>query len=97
MTNLFRDNYLDIHRGCVGAIATLVLIVAGLGFWGAQKARELGETMSDPEARTEKALEILGAEALPDGYFTVAAFSVPFVFDFAVLSEPTPVRRWQTR
>ncbi len=45
--------------GCVGAIATLVLIVAGLGFWGAQKARELGETMTDPEARTEKALEIL--------------------------------------
>ena len=76
--------------GCVGATATRVLIVAGLGFWGAQKARELGETMSDPEARTEKALEILGAEALPDGYFTVAAFSVPFVFDFAVLSDQPP-------
>ena len=81
--------------GCVGAIVALVLIVAGLGFWGAQKARELGETMTDPEARTEKALEILGAEALPDGYFTVAAFAVPFVFDFAVLSDQPPAEDGQ--
>lgn len=76
--------------GCVGAIAALVVIVVGLGFWGAQKARELGETMRDPDARTDKALEVLGAEALPEGYFTVAALSVPFVFDMVVLSDQPP-------
>ncbi len=76
--------------GCVGAIAALVLIVVGFGFWGAQKAREIGETMNDPEARAEKALEILGAEALPEGYFTVTAFSLPFVLDVAVLSDQPP-------
>ena len=73
--------------GCVGAIAALVMVVVGLGFLGAQKVREISETMNDPEARAQKALEILGAEALPVGYFTVAAVSVPFVFDFAVLSD----------
>ena len=72
--------------GCVGAIATLVFIVVGLGFWGAQKAREIGETMNDPEARAEQALEVLGTEALPEGYVTVTAVSIPFVLDFAVLS-----------
>ena len=76
--------------GCVGAIAALVLIVAGLGFWGAQKAREIGEAMNDPEARADKALEVLGAEALPEGYFTVTAVSVPFVLDFVVLSDQPP-------
>lgn len=74
--------------GCVGAIATLIFIVVGLGFWGVQKAREIGETMSDPEARAEQALEVLGAEALPEGYVTVTAVSIPFVLDFAVLSAP---------
>jgi len=73
--------------GCVGAIAALVMVIVGLGFLGAQKVREISETMNDPEARAEKALEILGAEALPEGYSTVAAVSVPFVFDFAVLSD----------
>lgn len=76
--------------GCVGAIAAVALLVVGLGFWGVQKARELGETMADPEARTDKALAILGAEALPEGYYTAAAISVPFVLDVVVLSDQPP-------
>lgn len=76
--------------GCIGAIGALILIVVGLGFWGAQKAREISETMSDPDARSDKALEVLGAETLPEGYYAVSALSVPFVFDMTVLSDQPP-------
>ena len=76
--------------GCVGAIVALVAIAVGLGFWGVNKARELGESMKDPEERTERALSALGASELPDGYYAVVAFSVPFVFDFALLSDEPP-------
>ena len=76
--------------GCVGAIAALVAIAVGLGFWGVNKAREFGESMKDPEQRTERALSALGASELPDGYHAVVAFSVPFVFDFAMLSDEPP-------
>ena len=76
--------------GCVGAIVALVVIAVGLGFWGVNKAREFGESMKDPEERTERALSALGASELPDGYHAVVAFSVPFVFDFAMLSDEPP-------
>jgi hypothetical protein len=75
--------------GCVGALGALVVLVLGLGFWGFHKARELGETMADPEERTRKTLEILGAEALPEGYHAVMVMSVPF-FEVAVLSDAPP-------
>ena len=76
--------------GCVGAIVALVAIAVGLGFWGVNKAREFGESMKDPEERTARALSALGASELPDGYYAVVAFSVPFVFDFAMLSDEPP-------
>lgn len=79
-----------IGCGCVGAIGAIVVVIAGLGFWGARKALEISETMNDPAARTDKALEVLGADALPEGYFTVAAFSVPYVFDLVMLSDQPP-------
>lgn len=76
--------------GCIGAIVALVAVAVGLGFWGVNKARELGESMTDPDQRTERALTALGASELPDGYYAVVAFSVPFVFDFAMLSDEPP-------
>lgn len=72
--------------GCVGAVGAFFIVVGGLGFWGFQRVRDMSETMSDPVARNEQALEVLGAESLPDGYDSVAVFSVPFAFDYVVLS-----------
>lgn len=65
----------------------MVVVVAGIGFWGFQKARELGETMANPEARQRQALEMLGAEALPEGYSAVMVMSIPLAFDLALLSD----------
>lgn len=73
--------------GCLGTIGAIVLVVLGVGFWGFQKARELGETMANPEERTRQALEILGAEALPEGYHAVMVMSVPLVAEVALLSD----------
>lgn len=79
-----------IGCGCAGAVLASLLAVMGLGLWGFHKARELGESMADPSVRTGRALEVLGADELPAGYYAVAAFSVPLVFDVAVLTDQPP-------
>jgi hypothetical protein len=76
--------------GCLGAIGVLVLLLLGVGFWGFQKARELGETMANPEERTRQALEMLGTDTLPEGYHAVMEMSVPLVFEIALLSNAPP-------
>ena len=79
--------WLWVGCGCIGTVGAIVLIVVGLGFWGVQKARELSETMANPEERTRQALEILGGDALPEGYHAVMAMSVPLVMEVALLSD----------
>jgi hypothetical protein len=76
--------------GCLGAIGAIALLVVAVGFWGVQKARQFGEEMADPGARAQKALAVLGASDIPEGYHPVVAFSVPFILDVAILSDVPP-------
>jgi hypothetical protein len=82
-----------IGCGCLGVVVAFLGLAIVLGLWGLQKAREIGEQMADPEERTSKALQILGAEEIPDGYHALVAFSVPFVIDAVVLSHLPPAER----
>jgi hypothetical protein len=66
------------------------IFVIAVGFWGARKARQFGEEIADPEKRAEKALAVLGASEMPEGYHPVVAFSVPVLLDVAVLSDIAP-------
>ena len=72
--------------GCGGLVVVVVAVAIGLGVWGVNKAKEFGEAMEDPVVRTEKALEILGGERLPDGYEAVLALPIPYVMDMVFLS-----------
>jgi hypothetical protein len=76
--------------GCLGAILALAFFMFAAGFWAVQKARQFGEEMADPDARTTKVLAVLGASGLPEGYHPVVAFSVPMLLDVAVLSDLPP-------
>ena len=76
-----------IATGCLGAVVLFVAVTVGVGFYGLRKAREFQETMKDPVTRSNKARELLGAEALPDGYHAVTAFSLPLLMETVVLSD----------
>lgn len=76
-----------IGCGCGVALLLGVTLVAGLGFFGVRKARELERDIKDPARREAKVLEVLGAETLPSGYYPMMGLSVPFLFEMAMVSD----------
>lgn len=84
---------LMLGTGCGCLALLLVLVVAGAVFWGVQAAKQMGREMEDPEARTTRALDILGADELPPGYHAVIGLEIPWIMRFALLTDgepPTP-------
>ena len=76
-----------IGVGCLGAIGAIVLGTAGFFFWGMQTLYDAGQSMADPVERLEKTLKVIHADELPEGYYAVMAFSIPFFdYDYADLS-----------
>lgn len=76
--------------GCLGMAMVLVAVVAVGGYWVYQWGQGLEAEMKDPEARHERALEILGAETLPDGYHPFLGMEAPFFGSTAILSDRKP-------
>lgn len=76
--------------GC-GAIAVLGLI--GMGacvFMGKQWIDDMEALQHDPDARTEKALQILSTPQLPQGYYAATSFSIPLLGEVLVLNDRPP-------
>lgn len=73
--------------GCIAAIVLLIALVLGAGFFGVQALKGYVEDLENPEVRETKVLEILGADALPEGLNAQMFFSVPFVMDMLILSD----------
>ncbi len=69
--------------GCAVIAALAAVVVAGLVFFGIRTAKEL----QDPVARARNVKEILGADALPQGYYPVFGMKVPWFLEFAILSD----------
>ena len=77
---------LYIGLGCGVLVLLAVLALGGIGYWGYKKAEEL----KDPEKRQEKVVAILGTNTLPAGYFPVIGMSIPWVMDFAMITDKAP-------
>jgi len=58
-----------------------LVLAGGIGFFAFRTAK----TLADPEARKAKALEILDARSIPEGYETGLAMSIPLVADMVQL------------
>jgi hypothetical protein len=79
--------------GCGCGVAVLLALagMAGLTWWGYRQAKEIGETMANPEKRAAKVQEVLAYKELPAGYYPAFSFSAPFgVMEMAVLSDHEP-------
>ncbi len=76
--------------GCGGAVLLGFLVIGGLGFMGWRWARTFEQQMEDPDAREAKALEVLGAERIPEGYHAMMAMEVPFAMKMAILTDRPP-------
>ena len=79
-----------IGVGCLAAFLALVAIVVGIGWLGFQQIQQIQDTMENPEARTEAAIEMLGAAEIPAGYHAAMALSVPFLMQTVILSDLEP-------
>lgn len=79
-----------IYAGCGCALlagCALVALVLAAAWFG----REVRSAMrADPRTRAEKVRSILPYRELPPGYYPAAAFSVPAVVDYAILSDRDP-------
>lgn len=82
-----RSPWLWILGGCGGCLVLAVVAVVGLGFAGFQWTKGLVEDLENPQARAAKARAVLGAEALPEGYYAAMAISVPWMVDMAILTD----------
>ena len=79
-----------IGVGCLVALLVLVAIVVGIGWLGFRQIQQMQETLENPEARTEEAIEMLGTTEIPEGYYAIMALSVPFLMDTVLLSDREP-------
>ncbi len=76
--------------GCIVLILLGGLVLGGGGYAACRAIQGVVETQQDPELRTKSALEALGAEALPEGYFAVGSIGVGPFFKMIVLSDRRP-------
>lgn len=79
--------WIYVGCGCLTLILIVVAVVVGGGFVGYSKMRGYVEDLNDPERRNVRALELLGADQMPEGYFTLFFVPVPWVFDFVMLTD----------
>lgn len=81
---------LGIAAGCAVIVGLLAVSAGACGVWLWREGQRIQAEMSDPEVRQDKVLEVLRTDAIPEGYYPMAAMSVPFVMEMAVLSDREP-------
>ena len=80
-----------IGCGCLLCIFLFFAVIGGIGLAGVSFVKGMVEDMADPASRTASVLELLGAEALPEGYVVRAVLKIPFIMQVAILSDGEPL------
>lgn len=79
-----------IGIGCIVIIGLMAIAMGACGVWVYSEAQRFEEEMTDPAARGSRVMDVLGAESLPEGYYPMMAFSIPFVMETAMLTDLEP-------
>ncbi|HEY4596541.1 MAG TPA: hypothetical protein VIJ02_09100, partial [Thermoanaerobaculia bacterium] len=79
-----------IGVGCGVAVLLALAGIVGFTFLVYRQGKEMAEGFKDPKVREAKTRQILPYESLPAGYYAGGAMSIPFLMDFAVLTDQEP-------
>jgi len=79
-----------IGVGCGAAVLLALAGIAGFTFLVYRQGKEMAEGFKDPKVREAKTRQVLPYESLPAGYYAGGAMSVPFLMDFAFLTDQEP-------
>jgi hypothetical protein len=76
--------------GCGLALVVAVGLIGVLGYGTYRWGKSVEAKMKDPATREAEVRRVLGCTELPKDYHAVAAISIPFIMDMAVLSDQPP-------
>lgn len=76
--------------GCGAALSLVLLVIMGLAWFGYSRGQRFQDELRDPAARDARSREILGYRQLPEGYYPLGGFSLPWVQEMAMLSDREP-------
>lgn len=79
-----------IGIGCVVIVGLMAIAAGACGVWVYSEAQRFDAETRDPEARGDRVMSVLGADSLPEGYYPMIGFSVPFVMETALLTDEAP-------
>lgn len=85
-----RSPWVYVGVGCGILVAMVVVVAVTIVFVGFRSVSRLKAEMADPAARQAKALRLLGVDELPQGYYAGPSFSIPLLFDMAMLVDQPP-------
>lgn len=76
--------------GCGMAVVVLMFAFAGATWLFYREGKKLQESFPDPVKREALSRAVVGFDALPPGYHSLGALSVPFLMDTAIFSDQEP-------
>lgn len=76
--------------GCAGLVIVGMMAFAVMTWLFYREGKEFEKAWTDPKAREEKAREVVDWTELPEGYYPVGSFSIPFLMDFALFTDEPP-------
>ena len=79
-----------IGIGCAAVILVMIVLGGACALWVYNQGQRIEAEMRDPDQRRNRVLQVLNADAIPDGYYPMVALSVPFLMDIAILSDREP-------
>jgi hypothetical protein len=79
-----------IGVGCGVAVLLALAGIVGFTFLAYRQGKEMVEGFKDPKLREAKTRQVIAYDNLPPGYYAAGAMSIPFLMDFAVLTDREP-------
>jgi hypothetical protein len=79
-----------VGLGCGLIVLFALIAIVGFTYLAYRQGKEMVSGFKDPKSREAKTRQVLPYTTLPAGYYPGGAMSIPFLMDFAVLTDQEP-------
>lgn len=79
-----------IGLGCGVAVMLALAGIVGFTYLVYRQGKQMAEGFKDPKVREARTRQVISYDNLPAGYYAGGAMSIPFLMDFAVLTDRQP-------